>query len=329
MTDVERLDMHSPRLPDREGFTDAYYETLLARRIPFSMGDPFIFHVLTTVDDGNELMQIMSEGGHLVPMARAAQRWGQVESLILPRDIVAGDDHYLFTTPCNVFSSQHERARYNPAVAFRLSYVLDQAKEVGFRVHDLEPQYKMAEQLAGPDELGLDEEEWEDLSPEELQARHEEDIAELVREQIEEIAACGTQYDFDAVESLVLLYAEVCGSFRDVRGRVPEDDPRRMQIAEEARALFPECVQEVLSGDLETVRDLLIENEATRLAEDWSDLFLDLWGFPHQLLIVDSTKRPELLVDGELALCEAEFYRARDGGWYPVPEHVCRAGRRR
>jgi len=327
---VERIGIRWPHEPDVSGFRPDYADVVRHRQLPFDMKDPLIFHVLTTLSGGDELLQIMRDGGSLMPASEAEERWGDESSMIFARDRIAGDNEYLFTTPCNVFAEHHEKARSNPAVAFRLNYVASVAKGMAFRVHDLEPSYKEAELLVSdPDSLGIDEEEWEDMSPEELQGQFEEEIAVAVEEQLKAIAECGTQYDTEAALQLTHLYAQLMGSFRQESMWVPADDPERVRIFSEAEFLFPECILE--QDDVEWARDLFIERQIESLVESWVDLFGDpvkpFPNFPTRLLTAPSFERPELMVQGALSLCEAAFYRDQDGAWRSVPEEVCLSGR--
>jgi dGTP triphosphohydrolase len=249
--------------------------------------------------------------------------------LLFARDRIAGDDEYLFTTPCNVFSQHHDRARDNPAVAFRLSYVADVAEQVAFRVHDLKDMYKGAEGLVSdPPQDDLDEDEWEQMTDEERNELHEEQIASAVAEQIQAIADCGTQYETGVAVELVQLYAQLVGGFRTDATWVPNDDPERLRIYQRAQELFPEA----LTDADDWAYELMIEGQVRQLREDWKYLFGDpeemLPSFPTRLLGEPSGKRPELLVGGSLSLCEASFYRDTQGAWRQVPEEVCLSGRK-
>lgn len=329
---IERIGIQWPREVDVEGFPPEYAETVRARELPFDMEDPLIFHVLTTVDNDAELLQIMSQGGALLPRSWANERWGDKKSMIFARDVAAGDDDYLFMTPCNTFSDVHDRGK-NPAVAFRLSYVLKRAK-VAFRVHDLEPQYKQVEEsLVNADAIGWgydDEYDW-DTGMDEQDERFEEESAETVREQLEALADCGTQYDSEKAVALTLLYADICGLFRQEGMWVPEDDYDRVRIFKAARPLFPDCIHEYLVGEAEWAQELFIERQVDALTESWEKLFMApgvmVPSFPSRLLAVPGFERPELLVQGELDLCDAAFYRTEEGAWLPVPAWVCEARR--
>jgi hypothetical protein len=327
---VERIGIRWPNGPDVSGFMPDYADVVRHRQLPFDMEDPLIFHVLTTLSSGDELLQVMRDGGSLMPASWAEERWGDQVGMIFARDRIAGDDEYLFTTPCNVFAEHHEKAKNNPAVAFRLSYVAAAAKKVAFRVHDLEPPYREAELLVGADSIGLDEDEYDEMSPDELQAEHEEDIAMAVEEQLRAIAECGTQYDAEDALKLTHLYARVVGSFRQESMWVAADDPERVRIFRAAQGLFPECIREA-EDDLEWAQDLFIERQVDSLVGSWEDLFGNpakpLPNFPTRLLTAPSFERPELMVQGSLSLCEAAFYRDEADAWRPVPEEVCLSGR--
>jgi hypothetical protein len=335
---VERIGRLWPEPPDTGNFPADYAKVVQNRLLPFDAEDPFIFHVLSTMGDHGEgeeeLLQAMRDGGALLPRSWADERWGDKKSMIFARDAVAGDDDWLFTTPCNVFAVHHERARYNPAVAFRLSTVVKRAK-IAFRVHDLEPQYTQAEEMASdPHSEWFDEED--DPSEHESPDWYEEEKAESVREQLEAVADVGTQYDVEDARALVLLYAEMLGSFRQKDSPlsiVPRDDPQALYLLESARPLFPEVVDKVLDGDDETMawlNEIFVVDIADSLAIDWRDLFTAGAGpvFPWRLMDAPSIKRPELLVQGTLPLCEAAFYRDGQGQWLPVPREVCAVGQK-
>lgn len=343
MVPYERIGWSWPVGPEREGVSEEYYQTLLLRQLPFSAEHPLLFHVLTTLEaygDGeSQLLELMADGVELVPYSEIEQARG---GMLFARDIVAGDDHYLFTTPCNVFAESQSKAKYNPAVAFDARWVASQ-HSVAFRVHDMEPSYKMAEQLAGdPEMLGIDEEEYEALTLEEQEFLCEEEIALAVQEQLEIIAECGTQYEQEGAGGLVLLYAELCGAFRAppyrLGSEVPLDNPRRQSIYERAMPLFPGCLRGLMGVGKEDAswisRDVLDEhfvlNPVEDLVKSWQELFGGagrLRGFPWQLFYSPADRRPEVLVKGTLPLCEAKFYRDGKQRWVPVPEEVCRAGR--
>lgn len=338
MSRYERIGVEWPRQiephPDER---PGYYETRLHRLLPFSSEEPLLFHVLTTLDqfaEGEEqLLQMMRRDVAIIPRSQAPQ----AKSMMFARDIVAGDDLYVFTTPCNVFSGHEDRAKRNPAVAFDARWVASQ-RDVAFRVHDLEPAYKRAEmELAGDMETEIDlDDEYESLSEDErgnlyLEQR-EEQMAEAVREQLEAIAECGTQYDPEAAQALLLLYAKLCGAFR-LPGKmfVPDDDRSRIAIYEHAVSLLPECIEELEEDGEHWATELFVEEIVDNLADDWKTLFgqpgTHLATFPWQLLFSPNDRRPEILVRGSLPLCEARFYRDGEGRWLPVPMEVCEAGR--
>lgn len=307
------------------------------RKIPFAEDDPLVFHVLTSVsgyDDGEfALMDLMRDAASILPRAQAREKWGGGQGLIFPRDEIAGDDEYIFMTPCNVYTSGFHGehgviAQKNPAVAFRLSYLLDVAEQVAFRVHDLEPQYRAAESMVNEDSL-VDQIEWDEESDEIPTKLIEQLLADEVSEQIKAIAEFGTQYDMDAAAELIELYARFLGSFRDVgRSRVPEGD-----LADFIRAvekLVPDAVIEYWDGS-DYAEELMIDSEADTIASDWLRLFGGkdevIWGFPWALRDRNAVDRPEVMVKGELLLCEAAFYRNARGVWLPVPTDVCEAGK--
>jgi hypothetical protein len=334
---VERIGRLWPRPVDTSGAPAHYIEILRNRLLPFDMEDPFVFHVLSTVGQHGggeqELLQIMRDGGALLPRSWAEERWGDKKSMIFARDAVAGDDDWLFTTPCNVFAVHHERALFNPAVAYRLSTVAEH--KIAFRVHDLEPQYRQAEQLASdPHSEWFDEED--DPSEYESPDWYEEEKAESVREQLETVAEIGTQHEAEAARGLVLLYAEMLGSFRQKDSPlsiVSREDPQALYLMESAWPLFPEVVQLVLDSDEETMAwldGIFVADIADSLAIDWRDLFRAGAGpvFPWRLMDAPSIKRPELLVQGTLPLCDAAYYRDGQGQWLPVPDDVCAAGQK-
>jgi hypothetical protein len=329
---TERIGLGWPREVDLEGFSPEYAELAPLKRIPFDMKDPLIFHVLTTLRTERALLNIMRDGGSLMPAAWADERWGDEKSMIFARDRVAGDDEYLFTTPCNVFSAHDSRARFHPAVAFRLSYVQRAAKGIAFRVHDLEPQYKQAEELVGQVEFNseFDDDEWDELSEEEQREMYEQDVASTVSQELEDISDCGTQYDKRAAVALTKLYARVIGSFRYDTTWVPEDDPLRLSLYKKARGLFPDCI---LEEDTTWAEESFVGPQIAQLKESWGNLFgapgTPLPVFPSRLLSSPAQERPELLVRGSLALCEAAFYRDARGAWRRVPHEVCEEGRGR
>lgn len=308
------------------------------RKIPFSEEDPLIFHVLTSVPGYEEgessLLRLMSEAAAILPRARAREKWGGGKGLIFARDEIAGDDEYIFMTPCNVYTSgfigDHGLiAQRNPAVAFRLSQLIDSAEEIAFRVHDLEPQYRSAESMANTDVI-VEGIEWGDEDSDEIPMEViEQSLAEEVSEQIKALADFGTQYDTDLAVELIELYARFLGSFRDAgEPRVPKESLR--EFVEAVEALVPESVKEYWDGS-DYADDLMIGSEADTIAEDWLRLFggrdEPIWGFPWALRDRNAVDRPEVMVKGELLLCDAAFYRSARGVWLPVPAEVCQAGR--
>lgn len=324
---IERISQSWPNDPDLSGLDPDYAAVVMDRRLPYSADDPLIFHVLTTIDADYELLDIMRQGGSLLPRSWADERWGDQKSMIFARDATAGDDDYLFTTPGNVFSTHHERAS-RPAVAFHLSYILKQAKQLGFRVHDLEGHYKQVEERLAGEPYMFDDFEYDfDTAMDAQEDRYEAMVAESVREQLEAVADCGTQYGFDAAAQLTRLYNELLGAFRD-RGTsmVSADDPEAMAIYRDALPLFPECILDYMDGQNDWVDELMVEREVADLAENWKALFREgSRPFPYRLLF--GTPRPELLVQGQLALCEAAFFRDDEGAWLPVPYEICVQGR--
>lgn len=308
------------------------------RKIPFTEEDPLVFHVLTSVagyDEGESaLMDLMRDAASILPRAQARERWGDGEGLIFARDEIAGDDEYIFMTPCNVytsgFSGDHGLiAQRNPAVAFRLSHLLDVAEVVAFRVHDLEPQYRAAETLANTDAI-TEQIDWgDDEDSDEIPTKLiEQLLADEVSDQIKAIAEFGTQYDTDLAAELIELYARFLGSFRDVgRSRVPESE--LSEFIKAVEKLVPDAVTEYWDGS-DYAEELMVDSEADTIAKDWLRLFggrdEPIWGFPWALRDRNSMDRPEVMVKGELLLCEAAFYRNSRGVWLPVPPDVCKAG---
>lgn len=308
------------------------------RKIPFTEDDPLVFHVLTSVSGYDEgefaLMDLMRDAASILPRARAREKWGGGQGLIFPRDEIAGDDEYIFMTPCNVYTSGFVGdhgviAQRNPALAFRLSYLIDTAEQVAFRVHDLEPQYRSAETMANEDSI-VEQIEWDEDSDEIPTKLIEAHLADAVSEQIQAIAEFGTQYDTSLAVGLIELYARFLGSFRDVEylSRVPDADLKKFIKAVEE--LVPDAVVEYWDGS-DYAEELMIDSEADTIAADWLRLFggrdEPIGGFPWALRDRNAVDRPEVMVKGELLLCEAAFYRNARGVWLPVPTDVCEAGK--
>lgn len=336
---IERIDLNWPREPDTEGYPEDFVQTVLDRRLPFDEEDPLVFHVLTTLGDfeagEQDLKKVMAEGASLLPRSWADKRWGDEKSLIFARDVVAGDDNWLFTTPCNVFSGYHDRSKYNPAVCFHLSTVMRYAKKLAFRVHDLEPQYRLAEEMAGEPDLYDDEDYDFDEDMDDQDYRYDLGKAANVSEQIEAIAEVGTQTDAEAAVELTRLYARLCSAFRKTpHAFVRRDDPERLEIYESAYEFFPEVVQKFLYDDRdisEWLQDVFVDEIADQLVGNWKELFFapdtpDPMAFPWILLVREGPERPELLVQGEIPLCEAAFYRDASQAWKPVGKTICKNG---
>jgi len=310
---IERIDIFWPREPDCSRLRPEDEDVCRNRPLPFDQDDPLLFHVLTELSPfgtgEDELLHMMQEGVVLVPRADLGRDGG----LVHHRDKIAGDDHYIFLSPCNLFSRVHDAAKANPVVAFRLSTVLEYG-DVAFRAKDLEYWYAAAEQMAP------EAEEWFDDDVIMIEPS-EEEIAESVRDELEEIARCGTQYDHEKAALLVELYARMCGAFRH-NGRfgiVDDDDPEKREIANAAALLMPECL---MDNDLSYRDDLGIGRIIDGISDTWADLFgfseHTKGYFPHELLLGEH--QPEVMLDGQIPLCAAEWYRDGRGAWRPVPE---------
>lgn len=339
MSDLERLIPYPELAKEWEAERPGYAQLLYARGLPFSQEDPFIFHVLTTIvgaDDTELLLDLMGQGARLVPRAEAAERWGSGRGLIFGRDIAAGDDRYIFTTPCHPFSADAPIAVSAPAVAFRLSTVMRLAKgeSVGFRVYDLDGAYmSIVEVLAGEPvdeyEGGSYEDEYDEYGEEDMLPSGEAyDLqrAYAVREELEAIAECGTQWDPDKAVALVKLYARMLVAYRGLNPEAASEV--QDQIFGQARRLIPRDV-------CDEVREVFREEAPEALATlpgavlgGWERLFGSRDDDSlHRLFRASRDKRPEFLVGAHLPLCEAEFYRDAEQRWLPVPEHVCQTGR--
>lgn len=278
----------------------------------------------------------------------AAERSGLVwevtgeGGMMFARDRAAGDDEYLFMTPCHPYSSHDSNAIRKPAVAFPLSYVirriqrLQGEERIAFRATDLEPYYKRAEINA---EVGehFESDELDEIEDDDERRRFLEEMsAEEVAEELGAVATCGTQWDEEDAIGLVYAYARLCGAFRGEREQnlVPVTDPERRRVYEAAERLFPDCILEHL-GKGEGAETILnyyaLDRIGDDLAQAWAELFggptASLSPFPHQLLRSDRADRPELLVQAELPLCDAAFYRDGSTAWREVPEAYCREGR--
>ncbi|RLB36380.1 MAG: hypothetical protein DRH30_15030 [Deltaproteobacteria bacterium] len=334
---TERVSDRWPSPPDVDGFSKEYAEIVKNRQLPFDAEDPLIFHVLTSLDEHSEgereILDAMKNGGILMPVSRVEEKWGGGRGMVFPRDEAAGDADYLFMTPCNVTSGLGVDMRYRPAVAFRLSYIVERA-QVAFRVHDMEPSYKRVEQMLVDDpEFDFDDDT--EMSEKEQEAIRDEYIAETVSEELQGVAECGTQWDAGKSLLLTKLYAKMLSEFRNQRyGTIPDDNPARLEIFETAGGLFPDCISEIIKwgpGHGHWTADLFIGPVAEDLASGWESLFLGpptaLFGFPNLLFSTIGAERPEFLVKGELPLCDAAFYRDGQQQWLPVPAEVCDAGR--
>lgn len=332
---TERIDHRWPDGPDTDGFPKEYAEITRNRALPFDAEDPLIFHVLTSLDEygegEKEIFDAMRNGGALMPVSRVEKKWGEGRGMVFPRDEAAGDSDYLFMTPCNVTSGLGVDMRHRPAVAFRLSYIVERA-EIAFRVHDMEPSYKRVEDmLVGDSEYGYDDDE-PGMSEKEQETARDMYIAETVSEELQGVAECGTQWD--AHDSLLLtnLYARMLSAFRDQRyGTIPNDTPERLEIFETASALFPECIRELDDDSGHWSDEAFIREIVDNIAVGWDTLFIGpqmaLFGFPHLLFNTIGAERPELLVKGDLPLCDAAFYRDGRQQWLRVPAEMCDAGR--
>jgi hypothetical protein len=342
--DTVRLSLHQFD-PTEYSHNPGFVEMMKNRAMPFSVQDPLIFHVLTTLrtDDERMLFSLMRRGAQLVPRDRVQEPWSVNKGLIFARDEAAGDGAFIFTTPCHTYSSSVGVATDAPAVAFRLSTVLKHAEELGFRANDLEPHYGMAVEALTDDSMDFDLDE--DDTEEEREAAYQHARADAVSEELETIADFGTQRDADAAVELVHAYA---ASIAVLLGEdsIEELDPRLEAIWEAASPFFPiDTWREILEYAEESP---IPPNIFDRIVLDWRRLFFgsdtrrlpdDL---PHPTVHVAGYRRsgrwrmfesfqgerPELLVRGELPLCEAAFYRDHKQQWLPVPREVCREGLR-
>jgi hypothetical protein len=319
--------------PDLSDYPEHYAAIAESRFLPFSSEDPLIFHVLTTLvaEEEPRLFALMREGAQLAPRDRMADpnEWGAGAGLVMSADEVAGDGAYIFTTPCQTYSAEESTATYAPAVAFRLSTILEYAEGLAFRANDLEPHYvRVIETLAGEPDLFDDEDE--DGEDEDQSHRYERARAENVAEELETVADFGTQRDADDAEALVRIFAESIYALLD-RDEVPHDDPAARAIYRRAKRHFPSTTWSEIKGS-----DTVVPPGALQGVErEWKERFLgarDLADYRRgglwRLYDAPRSERPELLIEGTLPLCAATFYRNHRRQWLPVPDEVCRAGLR-
>jgi hypothetical protein len=327
---------------DPEGMSPHYLSDAHLRGLPFDpTQSPLLFHVLTTVTAGPEgteqLLDLIEDGGVLLPFAEREsegyRRWRQGEkaSLLFGRDIAAGDDRYIFTTPCHPFSGRDDTFR--PAVIFDAKTVARNIP-IAFRPVDLEGAYRVLEPQDFDSDYAMEnipEDEWAAMSEAEQQRAAEQAAAESIQEALEVVVECGTQTDPDAAFALIELYWQTL-TLENTTTR-----PASSQSVHRAvRKLRPPCELLVDADDADDfveaayamgVQPNDLSEALHAIDQAWTRAFLNFHGFPRSLFHRQRDLRPEVLVEGPLPLSEALFYRDSGQRWMPIPDEVREAGR--
>lgn len=263
--------------------------------VPFSVDDPLIFHVITSIPSGEKGERIFLEmvrGG--VELASPA-RTGRSHELMFPVDIAAGDGRYLFLSALNTF-----RLSFSPgeiAVAFDARALWKaQEGDPAFRVHDLESYYDaVLHDDEGDDDEG-DVDEYVDVDP------------FLLTGSLRCVAKAGTQRDPEGAWRLLDLYVRLAAGGAEAS----EVDPSPWLPSFNPIEINYWCP------------------EAASLEQAWVDLFRPdlhsltqrVWGGDREL----NRKSPEILYAGTIPLCCAVFWRNASGVWAPLPDDSCAEG---
>lgn len=289
------------------------------RGLPFSPTEPLLFHVLTSLPPHSDLARdLIEEGAVLLPRvdiaAEAGRVWdvGAKSGLIFARDMAAGDDRYIFTTPSHPFS--HYDGRTMPAVAFSARHVARLAP-LAFRPIDFEAPYARIESAVDVSENAYDAysvEEWDSMTEEARTRALEAANADAVAPALEFIAECGTQTDQAKVMGLIRLYHDMLQS--------PEPAVFH-DAAQPLRPVLCELEDDDVAFDMGAMPND-VRYALQQIAGAWRDLFATTQSFPHSFFSRDRAARPEVLIDGGLMLAEALFYRDEQRQWLPVTDEM-------
>lgn len=214
MTDARSCLHHAPDHSGYERVGRWEGDGSRATAVPFSASEPLLFHVLTGLPGGRAgdqaLLDMVAAGVELAP-PRHTERSRQ---LMYPRDVVAGDDAYLFLSALNTFRIRFPSEGIEPALAFDAAALWDASEDgFAFRVHDSEGIYKSIEDTVEPwsvlPEDDGDEPPWESWTEDEQKVYLEEQTAETCRESLECAAELGTQSDPEKAWELLALHVKL------------------------------------------------------------------------------------------------------------------------
>lgn len=179
------------------------YERTGPHDLPINRERPLIFHELTTMPKGPEgeivFKELVRRNVTLIPLSwRDEQdpnwmiRVDREIGTIFEWDKAAGDDRYLFYTPCHPLT-HHKR----PALAFDAETLLRMANHPGFRPHDLEGMYRNVMQILKVD-------------------TDAEENAHVINDELSASAEILTRHGFDPVLGLIRLYNELIFNFTEL-----------------------------------------------------------------------------------------------------------------
>ena len=286
--------------------------------LPFSLEKPLLFHELSTVPPGTHgdeiLEDLLNRRAVLSPLnLRGDEPWADPEKLpkrlkkrdvqIFPVDIAAGDDKYLFFTPCHPLHADFlPNAR--PAVAFDAHDLVQRATNPGFRPRDLEGYYKNV-----IDHVGV---LLEDEDPDDPEAEPAPDYFSIETE-LHAVAEILTRNGAIPVKELIDLYNDLI--FRGF------DDKKRPQTKRPTypRDLMVELDQIIQpSTESDTVLWLAEEcNIEIDPGEEWVHAFQNINKYPYV-----PEQPPEVVIDALVPLNIGLFFRDGVGRWHPMPESV-------
>jgi len=302
----ERIGTSWPNERERRDEVDERYRL---RDIPFNVDHPLLFHVLSTLPEGQdgetELLDLMRRGVALLPRNKIAREpWGDTTARgkMFAADVEAGDDVYVFTTPCHPVAISDLDDK--PALAFDARVVAARSK-IAFRPTDMEPFYRRLTSLVSEESFYENEYGYDDDSPsDERDLAFAKYAASDVGEDLRSLAECSTQTDATKAGKLVLRYSH---ALWESGVEFPET-----LVPEQCELWGDSLIEPSVVEDIDKAWRLIFEPEVQNK-------------FPWNLILADS--RPEVLIRGILPLCEATFFRDAERRWLSVPKDVCDIGR--
>lgn len=261
------------------------------RSLPFSFEHPLLFHELTTLPHGQEgeeiFKDLLLDNAVLTPLAlRDEEAWLKFDKKnkgkIFSFDIAAGDDEYLFFTPCHPLNLGSPLIK--PAVAFDANLLVHEASRPGFRPTDLEKHYKLV------------------MSTLLIDVDNDEENVHAASEELQAVASIMTRSGITPVMGLIKLYQDIL--FRE---SLYVDS---FDLQKELDALLqPDRVADTVSW--------LFEEHGIEIdpGEEWVTVFGRMDKFPFVPL-----QPPEVVINCPVPLSEALFFRTASGDWVEMEE---------